>query len=89
MRVCADCGGELEAAYRFCPWCGVVQRRKFVEFRDDSCVDDHRLCVRHTSMDEPVADGREIGFLANVLRKPGVNRAHGPVVARRVRGRIP
>jgi hypothetical protein len=32
MRVCAECGGELEAAYRFCPWCSAPQRRKLVEF---------------------------------------------------------
>jgi hypothetical protein len=32
MRVCSDCGGELEAAYRFCPWCAAPQRRKLVEF---------------------------------------------------------
>jgi hypothetical protein len=32
MRVCAECGGELEAAHRFCPWCAAPQRRKLVEF---------------------------------------------------------
>jgi len=32
MRVCADCGCELDSAYRFCPWCGGPQRRKLVEF---------------------------------------------------------
>jgi hypothetical protein len=32
IRVCGDCGGELEAAYRFCPWCAAPQRRKLVEF---------------------------------------------------------
>ena len=32
MRSCAECGGELEAAYRFCPWCAAPQRRKLVEF---------------------------------------------------------
>jgi len=32
MRVCADCGGELEASYRFCPWCASPQRSKLVEF---------------------------------------------------------
>jgi len=32
MRVCAECGGELETAYRFCPWCASPQRRKLVEF---------------------------------------------------------
>ena len=32
MRACGDCGSELEAAYRFCPWCAMPQRRKLVEF---------------------------------------------------------
>lgn len=32
IRACAECGGELEAAYRFCPWCAAPQRRKLVEF---------------------------------------------------------
>src|SRR5215213_10926292 len=32
MRVCAECGGELVAAYRFCPWCASPQRGKVVEF---------------------------------------------------------
>ena len=32
MAGCAVCGEELEARFRFCPWCGVVQRRKIVEF---------------------------------------------------------
>lgn len=31
MRVCAECEGELEAAYRFCPWCAAPKRRKLVE----------------------------------------------------------
>ena len=30
--VCRECGGELESAYRFCPWCAVPQRRKLVDF---------------------------------------------------------
>src|SRR5437763_10979611 len=32
MPGCAACGSEVEARFRFCPWCGVVQRRKLVEF---------------------------------------------------------
>src|SRR5919197_4659572 len=32
MRVCAECGCELEAAHRFYPWCAAPQRRKLVEF---------------------------------------------------------
>jgi hypothetical protein len=29
---CVHCGREVEAAYRYCPWCGIVQRRKLVDF---------------------------------------------------------
>jgi hypothetical protein len=29
---CAHCGRDVEARFRFCPWCGTAQRRKLVEF---------------------------------------------------------
>jgi len=32
MAACTGCGSEVEARYRFCPWCGLAQRRKIVEF---------------------------------------------------------
>jgi hypothetical protein len=32
MPGCAGCGNDIEARFRFCPWCGLVQRRKIVEF---------------------------------------------------------
>jgi hypothetical protein len=32
MPGCTACGTEIEARFRFCPWCGVAQRRKIVEF---------------------------------------------------------
>ena len=32
MTACAACGRASEARFRFCPWCGVAQRRKIVEF---------------------------------------------------------
>ncbi len=32
MRECPGCGGEVEAAFRFCPWCAAPQRLKLVEF---------------------------------------------------------
>ena len=32
MRVCAECGLEVAATFRFCPWCAAPQRRKLVEF---------------------------------------------------------
>ena len=32
MPACASCRGEVEERFRFCPWCGVAQRAKIVEF---------------------------------------------------------
>jgi hypothetical protein len=32
MRACRQCGGAVEAAFRFCPWCAAAQRSKLVEF---------------------------------------------------------
>jgi hypothetical protein len=32
MRSCASCHGEVEARFRFCPWCGAAQRLKIVDF---------------------------------------------------------
>src|SRR5205823_1961597 len=32
VRVCAECGGELATAFRFCPWGAAPQRSKLVEF---------------------------------------------------------
>jgi hypothetical protein len=32
MANCKLCGTEIESAFRFCPWCGHVQRLKLTEF---------------------------------------------------------
>jgi hypothetical protein len=32
MTACSRCGKDVEARYRFCPWCGTAQRSKLVEF---------------------------------------------------------
>jgi hypothetical protein len=29
---CVHCGREVQAEFRYCPWCGAVQRRKIVDF---------------------------------------------------------
>jgi hypothetical protein len=29
---CVHCGQQVEAVFRYCPWCGTAQRRKLVEF---------------------------------------------------------
>jgi hypothetical protein len=32
MPVCGSCAGEVDSAFRFCPWCAAPARRKLVEF---------------------------------------------------------
>jgi hypothetical protein len=32
MTRCRQCAGEVDSAYRFCPWCGHAQRLKITEF---------------------------------------------------------
>lgn len=29
---CVHCGRDVQPDFRFCPWCGAIQRRKLVEF---------------------------------------------------------
>jgi hypothetical protein len=45
MTPCAQCGGEVEGRYRYCPWCAAPLRRKLVEFfrADDR---DHGKALR-------------------------------------------
>lgn len=55
---CVHCGREIEAAFRFCPWCGAVQRRKLVEFFSGHPVLDPGRALRvsrylRTSDQEP------------------------------------
>jgi hypothetical protein len=32
VTACAQCGRDIEARFRFCPFCGATLRRKLVEF---------------------------------------------------------
>ena len=32
MPVCGSCAGEVDTAFRYCPWCAAPVRRKLVEF---------------------------------------------------------
>jgi hypothetical protein len=32
MPVCRSCSGEVEASFRFCPWCASPVRHKLMEF---------------------------------------------------------
>jgi hypothetical protein len=42
MERCAQCGGETESVYRYCPWCAAPQRRKLVEFFRGADADSKR-----------------------------------------------
>ena len=54
VRVCAECGGQLESAFRFCPWCAAPQRSKLVEFFRAHPRDEGKaLRVSRYLMDEP------------------------------------
>jgi hypothetical protein len=54
MPACAACGEAVEGRFRFCPWCGVAQRRKVVEFFWPHPRDAGRaLRVSHYLGDEP------------------------------------
>lgn len=32
MRECSGCGSAFDERFRYCPWCGALQRRKIVEY---------------------------------------------------------
>ena len=32
MPVCNACAGDVEASFRYCPWCAAPVRRKLIEF---------------------------------------------------------
>jgi hypothetical protein len=43
VRECGSCGSAFDERFRYCPWCGVIQRLKIVEyFPAFPLVDDNR-----------------------------------------------
>jgi hypothetical protein len=62
MAVCRECRGEIEAVHRFCPWCAVPQRSKFVElFRGHPLIDDGRA-LRVSRYFGPEPEDRHVRF---------------------------
>ena len=54
MARCRHCGGSVEDAYRFCPWCATPQRSKLVEFfRAHPRDGDKALRVSRYLTDDP------------------------------------
>jgi hypothetical protein len=59
---CRQCRGSVEAAHRFCPWCGAPQRSKFVEFfRAHPLIDDSRA-LRVSRYFGPEAKDQHVRF---------------------------
>jgi hypothetical protein len=58
MRECPGCRRELEAEFRFCPWCGITQRRKLVEFflAHPAIADDRRKALRVSAYLDPAEE---------------------------------
>jgi hypothetical protein len=59
---CRQCGGRVEAAHRFCPWCAAPQRSKFVEFfRGHPSIDEGRA-LRASRYFGPELEDRHVRF---------------------------
>ena len=56
MATCAACEVDVEARFRFCPWCGAAQRRKVVEFFWPHAGHDDGVARAAVSLDEAEAD---------------------------------
>ena len=61
---CRQCGGSLEEAFRFCPWCAAPLRSKLVEFfRPHPLVEsDAGRALRVSSYLGPSAEERHVRF---------------------------
>jgi predicted amidophosphoribosyltransferase len=49
---CRACGEQVEAAFRFCPWCAAPTRRKLVEFFPSSAEEPGRALRVSRYLDE-------------------------------------
>lgn len=61
---CRQCGGSLEEAFRFCPWCAAPLRSKLVEFfRPHPLVEsDAGRALRVSRYLGPTAEERHVRF---------------------------
>ena len=64
MSRCMHCGGELERAFRFCPWCASPLRTKLVEFFRAAPVSerDRGKALRVSRYLGPTPDERHVRF---------------------------
>jgi hypothetical protein len=64
LAACRQCGGSLEEAFRFCPWCAAPLRCKLVEFfRPHPLVEsDAGRALRVSRYLGPAAEERHVRF---------------------------
>jgi hypothetical protein len=64
LVACRQCGGSLEEAFRFCPWCAAPLRSKIVEFfRPHPLVEsDAGRALRVSRYLGPSAEERHVRF---------------------------
>ena len=64
LVACRQCGGSVEEAFRFCPWCAAPLRSKLVEFfRPHPLVESHAgRALRVSRYLGPSAEERHVRF---------------------------
>lgn len=64
LVVCRQCGGSLEEAFRFCPWCAAPLRSKLVEFFHPHPLmeSDAARALRVSRYLGPAAEERHVRF---------------------------
>jgi hypothetical protein len=81
MARCRQCAGEVDSAYRFCPWCGQAQRLKVTEFffgheAVEGCA---RRALRVSRYLGEMPDERHVRFSVWSERDPGHARVEAAV----------
>jgi hypothetical protein len=81
MMRCTQCAGEIDSAFRFCPWCAHPQRLKLTEFffGHDAVAGSARRALRVSRYlgDEPAE--RHVRFSVWSEADPGKTRVEAAV----------
>lgn len=81
MARCRQCAGEVDSAYRFCPWCGHAQRLKVTEFffGHGAVEGSARRALRISRYLGELPEERHVRFSVWSERGPGQTRVEGAV----------
>ena len=81
MATCARCAGEVETAFRFCPWCGHAQRLKVTEFffGHEAVEGSARRALRVSRYLGATPDERHVRFSVWSEASPGRTRVEAAV----------